>query len=74
MAEARPIATRNSGGREIAGTGFGMTSIAEMTGPQRAAVILLVLGEEHGRTIWREFDDEEIRALPSKTPVEAETS
>ena len=34
-----------------------------MTGPQRAAVILLVLGEEHGRTIWSEFDDEEIRII-----------
>ncbi|WP_354193431.1 flagellar motor switch protein FliG [Bosea sp. OAE506] len=34
-----------------------------MTGPQRAAVILLVLGEEHGRKIWSEFDDEEIRII-----------
>ncbi|MCT4491832.1 flagellar motor switch protein FliG [Bosea minatitlanensis] len=34
-----------------------------MTGPQRAAVILLVLGEEHGRTIWQEFDDDEIRII-----------
>ncbi|KRE02334.1 flagellar motor switch protein FliG [Bosea sp. Root381] len=34
-----------------------------MTGPQRAAVILLVLGEEHGRAIWAEFDDEEIRII-----------
>nr|WP_054209840.1 flagellar motor switch protein FliG [Bosea vaviloviae] len=34
-----------------------------MTGPQRAAVILLVLGEEHGKTIWSEFDDEEIRII-----------
>nr|WP_244595659.1 flagellar motor switch protein FliG [Bosea lathyri] len=34
-----------------------------MTGPQRAAVILLVLGEDHGRAIWREFDDEEIRII-----------
>ncbi|WP_377849005.1 flagellar motor switch protein FliG [Bosea sp. UC22_33] len=34
-----------------------------MTGPQRAAVILLVLGEEHGRAIWQEFDDDEIRII-----------
>ncbi|WP_244495020.1 flagellar motor switch protein FliG [Bosea sp. Root483D1] len=34
-----------------------------MTGPQRAAVILLILGEEHGRVIWQEFDDEEIRII-----------
>ena len=32
-------------------------------GPQRAAVILLVLGEDHGRPIWNEFDDEEIRII-----------
>lgn len=32
-------------------------------GPQRAAVILLVLGEDHGRPIWEEFDDEEIRII-----------
>ena len=31
--------------------------------PQRAAVILLILGEEHGRVIWQEFDDEEIRII-----------
>ncbi|KQU52124.1 flagellar motor switch protein FliG [Bosea sp. Leaf344] len=34
-----------------------------MSGPQRAAVILLVLGEDHGRPIWQEFDDEEIRII-----------
>ncbi|WP_248313464.1 flagellar motor switch protein FliG [Bosea sp. F3-2] len=34
-----------------------------MTGPQRAAVILLVLGEDHGRAIWQEFDDDEIRII-----------
>ena len=45
------------------GGGFGVTTIAEMTGPQRAAVILLVLGEEHGRAIWQEFDDDEIRII-----------
>jgi len=66
MAEARSIATRNSGGRDVGaieGGGLGVTNVAEMTGPQRAAVILLVLGEEHGRAIWQEFDDEEIRII-----------
>lgn len=64
MAEARSIATL--AGRDVGnieGGGLGVTSVAEMTGPQRAAVILLVLGEEHGRAIWREFDDEEIRII-----------
>jgi len=64
MAEERSIATRNSGGRDaIEGGGIGVTDISVMTGPQRAAVILLVLGEEHGKTIWSEFDDEEIRII-----------
>ena len=57
MAEARSIATRTPGLPDaIEGGGFGVTTVAEMTGPQRAAVILLVLGEEHGRKIWQEFD------------------
>ncbi len=64
MAEERSIATRNSGGRDaIEGGGIGVTDISVMTGPQRAAVILLVLGEDHGKTIWSEFDDEEIRII-----------
>ena len=64
MAEARSIATRSASFQDaIEGGGFGVTKIAEMSGPQRAAVILLVLGEEHGRAIWKEFDDDEIRII-----------
>lgn len=64
MAETRSIATRSTGlPTGVEGGGFGNTSIEQMTGPQRAAVILLVLGEEHGRTIWQEFDDDEIRII-----------
>lgn len=64
MAESQSLATRGTGLPEIEGGGFvGVTTIAEMTGPQRAAVILLVLGEEHGRMIWQEFDDDEIRII-----------
>lgn len=60
MTEARSLATRAGSLPESFGT---VTTIAEMNGPQRAAVILLVLGEDHGRNIWREFDDEEIRII-----------
>jgi flagellar motor switch protein FliG len=60
MAEARSLANRDG---SIEGGGIGVTNIDEMTGPQRAAVILLVLGEEHGKKIWSEFDDEEIRII-----------
>ncbi|SIQ36001.1 MAG: flagellar motor switch protein FliG [Bosea sp. (in: a-proteobacteria)] len=64
MAEPNPIATRNTGMIDgIEGYAGGVTTVAEMTGPQRAAVILLVLGEEHGRTIWQQFDDDEIRII-----------
>lgn len=62
MAE-RSVATRNSGLDADAGYGNGVTTVAEMNGPQRAAVILLVLGEDHGRSIWQQFDDEEIRII-----------
>jgi flagellar motor switch protein FliG len=34
-----------------------------LTGPQRAAVILLALGEEHGRPIWDTLDEEEIKLI-----------
>lgn len=61
MAE-RSVATRNPGRDDDDNYG-GVTQIADMTGPQRAAVILLVLGEDHGRPIWQEFDDEEIRII-----------
>lgn len=61
----RSIATRSSGDSDLAETGSGLQpmSLDGMTGPQRAAVILLVLGEDHGRVIWQEFDDEEIRII-----------
>ncbi len=64
MAETRSIATRSTALQDgIEGGGFGTMSVSEMTGPQRAAVILLVLGEDHGKTIWQEFDDDEIRII-----------
>ena len=62
MATDRNLATRNTG-NDLDGSYGGVTTLAEMNGPQRAAVILLVLGEEHGRPIWQEFDDEEIRII-----------
>ena len=36
-----------------------------LSGPQRAAVILLTLGEEYGKAIWRSFDEDEIRIVSS---------
>lgn len=34
-----------------------------MTGPQKAAVILLALGEEFGGPIWKMFDEDEVRQI-----------
>jgi flagellar motor switch protein FliG len=35
----------------------------EVTGPERAAVLLLALGNEHGAKIWAQLDDDELRQL-----------
>jgi flagellar motor switch protein FliG len=37
--------------------------IAELSGPERAAVLLLVLGDEHGAPIWTSLDDDELRKV-----------
>jgi flagellar motor switch protein FliG len=35
----------------------------ELTGPQRASIILLALGAEFGRPIWQSLEEDEIRAV-----------
>ncbi|HRE60860.1 MAG TPA: flagellar motor switch protein FliG [Micropepsaceae bacterium] len=37
--------------------------VRSLTGPERAAVVLLALGEEHGAGIWKLFDDEEVKEI-----------
>ncbi|MGL4496948.1 MAG: flagellar motor switch protein FliG [Beijerinckiaceae bacterium] len=34
-----------------------------LTGPQKAAVVLLALGDEYGAQIWKMFDEDEVRML-----------
>ena len=34
-----------------------------LNGPQKAAVLLLALGREHGKVIWDDFDDEEVKII-----------
>src|ERR1043165_3910700 len=34
-----------------------------LTGPERAAVLMLALGEQHGERIWKLLDDDELRQL-----------
>ncbi|MEM6666030.1 MAG: flagellar motor switch protein FliG [Pseudomonadota bacterium] len=35
----------------------------KITGPERAAVLMLALGPQHGARIWKELDDDEVREL-----------
>ena len=35
----------------------------KLTGPERAAVLMLALGEQHGVKIWSLLDDDELREL-----------
>jgi len=35
----------------------------QLTGPERAAVLMLALGEQHGAKIWNLLDDDELRQL-----------
>ncbi|MFT3811386.1 MAG: flagellar motor switch protein FliG [Micropepsaceae bacterium] len=37
--------------------------IRSLTGAEKAAIVLLSLGEEHGQHVWRMFDDEEVREV-----------
>jgi flagellar motor switch protein FliG len=37
--------------------------VRSLTGPEKAAIILLSLGEEHGAGVWRMFDDEEVKEV-----------
>src|SRR5439155_23218514 len=35
----------------------------KLTGPERAAVLMLALGEQHGEKIWGLLDDEELKQI-----------
>src|ERR1700730_19062325 len=35
----------------------------DITGPERAAVLLLALGNQYGAKIWAQLDDDELRQL-----------
>ncbi len=56
MAE-RSIATRSTGA--VAAP----PEPKELTGPHKAAVILLILGDEYGRPIWSELEEDEVRII-----------
>ena len=37
--------------------------VSKMTGPEKAAVVMLALGEESGKTLWNMLDEDEIKEL-----------
>ena len=41
------------------------SSIGPMTGPQKAAALMLALGSEWGQPIWQELGDDEVIAISS---------
>src|SRR5262245_44807465 len=51
--------------------------MSELSGPQRAAVILLALGADYGKPVWSSLDEDEIRvvthAMVQLGSIEAET-
>lgn len=44
-------------------TGKTITDPSELTGAERAAVVMLALGEDNGRLLWESFDDDELREI-----------
>src|SRR5918997_1020786 len=57
--------------------GLAITDINELTGPQRAAVMLLLLGEKHGGPIWGMLEEDEVKqvsyAMAQLGSIEAKT-
>jgi flagellar motor switch protein FliG len=41
----------------------GALTLNDLTGPQRAAVLLLTLGADHGAAVWKMLDEDEIRTV-----------
>src|SRR5580704_11011156 len=47
----------------LAGRGGGATPKRQLSGPERVAVLMLALGEQHGSKIWSMLDDDELRQI-----------
>ena len=64
-AKKSPVATRSttSSRRWPAASTTGRSRPSKLTGPERAAVLMLALGEQHGAKIWNLLDDDELRQL-----------
>src|SRR5476651_1100967 len=42
--------------------GKGVQELSKLTGPEKAAVVLLALGEDHAG-VWKQLDEEEIKVI-----------
>ncbi len=51
------------GVKELTVSASVLNSIKQLTGPERAAALLLALGDQYGAPIWRELDDNEIASI-----------
>jgi flagellar motor switch protein FliG len=47
----------------LAARSGGSTTSRQLTGPERAAILMLALGEQHGAKIWGMLDDDELRLI-----------
>ena len=47
----------------LAGHGAGPPPKRRLTGPERVAILMLALGEQHGSKIWSMLDDDELRQI-----------
>ncbi len=47
----------------LAGRAKGSSSKRRLTGPERVAVLMLALGEQHGGKVWEMLDDDELRQI-----------
>ena len=47
----------------LAGHATGPSSKRKLTGPERVAILMLALGEQHGSKIWSMLDDDELRQI-----------
>jgi flagellar motor switch protein FliG len=56
---------RNEGGAHpgAAAPSVEVPATRQLTGPERAAVLMLALGEQHGSKIWQMLDDDELREI-----------
>lgn len=62
-AAAAAIASALSAKAELEAKSKALATSVGLNGPDRAAVLMLALGDEHGQKIWRALDDDEIREL-----------